>query len=37
MQPLIITAALTGNSATKEINPNVPITIEEIAEDACRC
>jgi len=37
MDPLIITAALTGNGATKEINPYVPITVEEIAEDACRC
>lgn len=37
MEPLIITAALTGNSATKKINPNVPVSIEEIVADACRC
>lgn len=37
MEPLIITAALTGNSATKEKTQYVPITPDEIAEDACRC
>lgn len=37
MQPLIITVALSGNNATKEKTPFVPITVHEIADDACRC
>jgi len=34
---VIITAALTGAVTPKEKNPNVPITPEEIAEDAYKC
>jgi len=37
MEKLIITAALTGNVPTKEMNPHVPITAEEIARDVRRC
>jgi uncharacterized protein (DUF849 family) len=37
MDPLIVNAALTGMVPTKEDNPNVPVTPEEIAEDANRC
>ncbi len=33
----IITAALTGAMSPKAVNPNVPVTPEEIAEDAYRC
>jgi 3-keto-5-aminohexanoate cleavage enzyme len=33
-QPLIISAALTGSWPTKEQNPNLPVTAEEIAEAA---
>lgn len=35
--PLIINAALTGMVPTKADNGSVPITAEEIAEDAARC
>ncbi|CCU77855.1 3-keto-5-aminohexanoate cleavage enzyme [Halanaerobium saccharolyticum subsp. saccharolyticum DSM 6643] len=34
MDKLIITAALTGAEVTKEIQPNLPITAEEIAVEA---
>lgn len=37
MEKLIITAALTGNVATREANPHMPVTAEEIAADARRC
>ncbi len=37
MEKLIITTALTGNVPTREMNPNVPMTPEEIAADAARC
>ena len=37
MNKLIITVALTGNVPTKKMNPNVPMTPEEIAEDVRRC
>lgn len=33
---LIISAALTGSGTTKEMNPNVPISAQEIAEDTVR-
>jgi len=36
-EPLIINVALTGNVPSKEDNPAVPITPDEIAADACRC
>ncbi|MCG8482426.1 MAG: 3-keto-5-aminohexanoate cleavage protein [Clostridia bacterium] len=38
MQPLIITIAPTGNVPTKALNPDTPITIDEIVQDikACR-
>lgn len=36
-QKLIITVALTGNVPTKKMNPNLPITPHEIAEDIKRC
>ncbi len=35
--PLIINAALTGMIPTKSDNPAVPVTPDEIAEDARRC
>lgn len=34
---VIITAALTGAVTPKELNGNIPITPEEIAEDAYKC
>jgi 3-keto-5-aminohexanoate cleavage enzyme len=34
---LIITVAPTGNVPTREMNPHLPITPEEIAESAVRC
>jgi 3-keto-5-aminohexanoate cleavage enzyme len=34
--PLIITAALTGVTASKKTNPAVPLTATEIADDAAR-
>ena len=37
MDKLIINTALTGNIPTKADNPHVPITPEEIAQDAGRC
>ncbi len=33
----IITAALTGAVTPKEINPHIPMTPEEIADDAYNC
>ncbi|NMO14395.1 3-keto-5-aminohexanoate cleavage protein [Pyxidicoccus fallax] len=35
--PMVITAAMVGAETTREQNPNLPITPEEIAEDAARC
>jgi len=37
MDKLIITVAITGAEVTKEQNPNLPVTPEEIAEEAYRC
>jgi 3-keto-5-aminohexanoate cleavage enzyme len=37
MDKLIITVALTGNVPTKQMNPNLPITADEIAADVRRC
>ena len=37
MEKLIITVALTGNVPTKAMNPNVPMTPEEIARDVRQC
>ena len=34
---LIVTAALVGNGTTKQMNPSVPYTPEEIAKDAVAC
>lgn len=34
---VIITAALTGGMTPKEANPNIPMTPQEIAQDAIRC
>lgn len=36
-EKLIITIAPTGNVPTKELNPNTPITVEEIVEDIIKC
>ncbi|SMP42814.1 3-keto-5-aminohexanoate cleavage protein [Anoxynatronum buryatiense] len=36
-QKVIITAALTGAMTPKEMNPHIPLTPEEIAEDAYQC
>ena len=37
MQPLIITAAITGAETTREMNPNLPVTPEEQAVAAAEC
>jgi len=37
VRPLIINAALTGMVPTRKDNPNLPVTPEEIGEDARRC
>jgi len=37
MDKLIITVALTGNVPTKEMNPHLPVTADEIAADVRRC
>ena len=37
MEKLIITVAATGNVPTKEMNPHLPVTPEEIAATAVRC
>ena len=37
MQPLIITAAITGAETTKEAQPNLPVTPEEQIKDAKAC
>lgn len=37
MAKTIITAALTGAMTPKELNENIPLTPEEIAEDAYKC
>ncbi len=35
--PYVITAAMVGAETTREQTPHLPITAEEIAEDAARC
>ena len=37
MQKLIVSVALTGNVPTKEMNPHLPETADEIAADVKRC
>ncbi len=37
MEKLIITVAPTGNVPTKQMNPNLPVTPDEIVEDVRRC
>ncbi len=37
MNKLIITVAPTGNVPTREMNPHLPVTPDEIAETAIRC
>jgi len=37
MEKVIITAALTGAVTPKELNPNIPLTPKEIADDAYAC
>lgn len=37
MNPLIITAAITGAETTKEMNPNLPVTPDEQARAAAEC
>jgi 3-keto-5-aminohexanoate cleavage enzyme len=37
VEKLIITTALTGNVPTKKMNPNLPVTPEEIARDVKDC
>jgi 3-keto-5-aminohexanoate cleavage enzyme len=37
LQKLIVTVAMTGNVPTKEMNPNLPVTPDEIAADVKRC
>lgn len=37
MEKVIVTAALTGALTTKELNPYIPITPREIADDAYAC
>ncbi|WP_375744508.1 3-keto-5-aminohexanoate cleavage protein [Corallococcus interemptor] len=36
-RPMVITAALVGAETTREQTPYLPITAEEIAEDAAKC
>jgi 3-keto-5-aminohexanoate cleavage enzyme len=36
-KPMVITAAMVGAETTREQTPYLPITAEEIAEDAARC
>lgn len=36
-EKLIITAAVLGNVPTKEMNPNTPVTTDEIVEDIIKC
>lgn len=35
--PMVITAAMIGAEVTREMTPHLPITPEEIAEDAAKC
>ncbi len=35
--PMVITAAMVGAETTREQTPHLPITAEEIAEDAAKC
>jgi 3-keto-5-aminohexanoate cleavage enzyme len=37
MNPMVITAAMVGAETTREQTPHLPITAEEIAEDAVKC
>lgn len=37
MEKLIITAALTGAEVTRELQPNLPLSPDEIAQDAYAC
>ena len=37
MNPMVITAAMVGAETTREQTPYLPITAEEIAEDAAKC
>lgn len=37
MEKLIITAAISGAEVTRDDNPNLPLSPEEIAEEAARC
>ncbi|MDI9525297.1 MAG: 3-keto-5-aminohexanoate cleavage protein, partial [Candidatus Cloacimonadota bacterium] len=37
MEPLILTAAITGAETTRADQPNLPITPEEQAADALAC
>ncbi|MGE6761556.1 3-keto-5-aminohexanoate cleavage protein [Corallococcus interemptor] len=37
MKPMVITAAMVGAETTREQTPYLPITAEEIAEDAVKC
>lgn len=37
MQKLVITVALTGSVPTRQMNPHLPVTPEEIAADVKRC
>ncbi|SEL17295.1 3-keto-5-aminohexanoate cleavage enzyme [Stigmatella aurantiaca] len=36
-KPMVITAAMVGAETTRDQTPHLPITAEEIAEDAARC
>lgn len=36
-KPMVITAAMVGAETTREQTPHLPITAEEIAEDAAKC
>ena len=37
MTPAILTAAICGAETTREMTPHLPITAEELAEEAARC
>ena len=37
MEPAIITAAICGAETTREMTPHLPVSPEELAEEAARC
>ena len=37
MRPAIITAAICGAETTRQMTPHLPITADELAQEAVRC